>query len=151
MKPKPALWSVIKFPASSFPSFVRGPSWLRPGPPEQPPHQPSSSHVGFSSTSPCPPRSTPPLSRPRLRTSLRRLCGAPRIFLDIYSIGRHLSGAGTTVTFCLLPNSSLELGGCSCCFPCRGFCPCAPYHAFSLACGEISPTRASLFLSLIHI
>ena len=67
---------------------------------------------------------------------------------------RTSSGAGTTVAFCFLPKASIPvscaaspgLGG-GYCFPCRGSCPCAPSGAFSLACGEVSPIRASLLSS----
>ena len=127
--------------------FVPSPSWLGPGPSEQPPHQSPSCHVGSSSTSPCPPRSPPPLSRPRLRTRFR-LCGAPRILLEIVGIRRHLLGCGHNSDILLAPKASPDLRGYCCyCFPCRGPCPGAPSGAFSLACGEVPPTRSSLFIS----
>ena len=121
-------------------------------PPQQLPHRPPSRHVGPFSPSPCPPRSLPPLSRPRLRTPLR-LCGAPPILLAVFRIRRLLlssSGPITSAILYLLSKASIPvscatspgLGG-GCCFPCRGSCPCAPSGAVSLAREEVPHARAS--------
>ena len=68
--------------------------------------------------------------------------------------GGSSSGTSTSAILYLHPMASIlvsctaspGLGG-SCCFPCGGSCPCAPSGAFSLSCGQVPPTRASLFSS----
>ena len=68
--------------------------------------------------------------------------------------GGSSSGPITSAMLYLIPKTSIPvsgvaspgLGGC-CCFSCRGSCPCAPSGAFSFACGEVPPTRASLLSS----
>ena len=85
-----------------------------------------------------------------------RLCGPPRIPLSVFRIRRLLFSSGpiTSAILYLISKASIPvscaaspgLGG-GCCFPCRVSCPCAPSGAFSLACREVPPTRASLLSS----
>ena len=82
--------------------FMPGQSWLGSSPPEEPPHRPTSSHVGSSSTAPFPPHSPPSLGRPRLWTSLH-LLGGPCILRDVFSIRRGVLACKQTNGILLAP------------------------------------------------
>ena len=79
-----------------------------------------------------------------LRESSSTLCAS----------GGSSSGPSTSAILHLHPKASILVScaaspglGSSCCFPCRGSCPCTPSGAFFLACGEVPPNRASLLSS----